>query len=194
MGDTDSQLVAACQAGDMGALKALYDRYVDRVWRLGYLRTRSRDVAEDVVQETFLRVARSIARFEGRSSFGTYLFAVARSVAIDAQRRGCREQSVGDEPAVLKLVSAEEADSADESTREAVRAALSRLPEAQHDALVLFELSDLSVRECGEVLGWRASRVKVTLFRARRALREMLADGGFGQRMVDRKRDAGGAS
>ena len=61
MSDTDAELAARCAEGDMAALDALYRRYADRVWRYAWSRTRSRDGAADVVQEAFLRVARSPA-------------------------------------------------------------------------------------------------------------------------------------
>lgn len=68
MGDADAELVGRWAAGDAGALEALYRRYVERVWRYGWLRTHSREAAAEIVQETFLRVARSLGGFEGRSS------------------------------------------------------------------------------------------------------------------------------
>ena len=66
-----------------------------------------------------------------------------------------------------------------------------RLPGAQRDAIVLCELDGLSIREAAEVLGWKESRVKVTLFRARRRLREFLKDyvaDGTVRRTADRNR------
>jgi RNA polymerase sigma-70 factor (ECF subfamily) len=174
MADADPQLVARYIRGDGGALEALYHRYVQRVWRYGWFCTRSRDAAEDIVQETFLRVARSLREFEGRSSFATWLFAVTRSVAVEHIRRTRREQAWADAPTVLRLVPPADAP-IDEDTRDAVREAVAELPGAQRDAVVLCELCGLSIREAAEILGWGESRVKVTLFRARRRLRDALA-------------------
>ena len=87
MVDQDAQLVGRCRSGDKAALELLFRRYVDRVWRYGWFVTRSREAAGDIVQETFLRVARSVAGFEGRSTFSTWLFALTRSSAMEYLRR-----------------------------------------------------------------------------------------------------------
>jgi RNA polymerase sigma-70 factor (ECF subfamily) len=179
MPDADSELVGRCAAGDMAALEVLYRRHAERVWRYAWFRTHSREAAAEVVQETFLRIARSGGRFEGRSAFSTWLFAVTRSVAIDHARREQRHRSVATEPKLLRLVPSSELGrpavrmSSDEA-RQAVRKAVAALPPAHRDAIVLCELSGLQIREAAEVLGWGESRVKTTLFRARRKLRDLL--------------------
>jgi len=174
MHDADSELVAGCQRGETAALEALYRRHVTGVWRYGWLRTQSREAAEDIVQETFLRVARSIGGFRGRSTFATWLFAVTRSVTIDYVRRQPNHRQ---ESSALRLVTDREADPVqEEETKQIVRRAVSRLPDAQRDAVLLCELSELSVKEAARTLEWTESKVKVTLFRARRRLRDMLRE------------------
>jgi len=177
MADGDTELAARIATGDPLALEALYRRYVERVWRYAWFRTHSRDAAAEIVQETFLRVARSAGQFQGRSAFATWLFALTRSAAIDLARRA-RQSGGSDRPAeVLRLVRPDD-DPPDplgeEETRRAVRRAVADLPGPQRDAIVLCELSGLSIRQAAEVLGWGQSRVKVTLCRARRRLRELL--------------------
>ena len=175
----DAELAARAGAGDRVALEALYRRHVRRVWRYGWFRTHSREAAADIVQETFLRVARSVGGFEGRSSFATWLFAVARSVAVGQARSEQANRLPGTHQAVLRLIRAGD-DRGDPLERteanEAVRRAVAELPGAQRDAVVLCELSGLGIREAAQVLGWGESRVKVTLFRARRRLRDLLKD------------------
>ena len=172
----DGEWVAGRKAGDRWGLEALYRRYVERVWRYGWFRTRSRESAAEIVQETFLRVAKSIASFEGRSAFGTWLFAITRRVAIEQGRRERRDRETIHGPTILRLVPAVETpDSLEaEDAREAVRRAMADLPAAQRDVVVLCEFSGLSMSEAAEALGWGESRVKVTLHRARRRLRETL--------------------
>jgi len=177
MVDPDAHLAARCRTGDNAALELLFRRYVDRVWRYGWSVTRSRDAAEEVVQETFLRVAKSVAGFEGRSTFATWLFALTRSAAMEWLRRRRLEQQRRTDPAILRLVRSDEIDQAvgdAEESSDAVRRAIAELPGAQRDAVVLCELVGMSMADAAAVLGWGKSRVKVTLFRARRRLREML--------------------
>ncbi|UCE60440.1 MAG: RNA polymerase sigma factor [Phycisphaerales bacterium] len=175
MKDAESELVARVKKGDMAALEALYRKHVDRVWRYAWFRTHSREDAAEIVQETFLRVLRSIGEFEGRSSFTTWLHAIARSVAIDLARRERRHRSGSDPETTLRLVPpAAEAATDVRDTQAEVREAVARLPAAQRDVIVLYELLGFTIQDAMETLGWGESRVKVTLFRARRELRGIL--------------------
>ena len=177
MVDPDAHLALKCKSGDNAALELLFRRYVDRVWRYAWSVTRSREAAADIVQETFLRVVRSVAGFGGRSTFATWLFALTRSAAMEFLRRKRREQRSRSAPAIFRLVPSDEENETDrgvEESREAVRQAVAELPGAQRDAVVLCELVGMSIAQAAEVLGWGQSRVKVTLFRARRRLREIL--------------------
>jgi len=175
--DPDAHLAARCRNGDNAALELLFRRYVDRVWRYGWSVTRSRDAAEEVVQETFLRVVKSVGGFEGRSTFATWLFALTRSAAMEWLRRKHQDQQRRTDPAILRLVTPDDQYEAEGDTKEssdAVRRAVAELPGAQRDAVVLCELVGMSIADAANVLGWGKSRVKVTLFRARRRLREKL--------------------
>jgi RNA polymerase sigma-70 factor, ECF subfamily len=104
-GDREEELVAALRAGDEAAFAALVDRYQASLVRLARMYVRDQSVAEEVAQETWLAVLNGIGRFEGRSSFKTWLF---RILTNRAKTRGAREarsvpfSSIGDpdEPAV----------------------------------------------------------------------------------------------
>jgi len=177
MVDPDAHLALKCKSGDSAALELLFRRYVDRVWRYGWLVTRSREAAADIVQETFLRVVKSVGGFQGRSSFATWLFTLTRSAAMEFLRQKRQEQRFRSDPAILRLVPSDEESKTDrgaEESRDAVRQAVAELPGAQRDAVILCELVGMSIAEAADVLGWGKSRVKVTLFRARRKLRELL--------------------
>ncbi len=190
MDKSDRDIVERVRSGDRGAVELMYRRHVGKVWRYARFRCGSREVAGDVVQETFLRAIKSIGQFEGRSGLGTWLHAIARSVAIDGERKRRRRGEVGE--GNLRLILAEvEGDVVESREREAaVRQAVSSLVGGQRDAVVLFDLSGLSVRETAEALGWTEGRVRTTVHRARRRLRTMLSEyveGGGGERMVGGK-------
>ncbi|HNQ23833.1 MAG TPA: RNA polymerase sigma factor [Phycisphaerae bacterium] len=191
MGTDEAELIARLRAGDRMALETLYRQHVQRVWRYGWFITRSRDAAAEIVQETFLRVLRSVGRFEARSTLATWLLTVTRSAALEYVRRRQRERLGRSVMPQLHVVSdshpavtaggdppGNAAMSDADATREEVRAALATLPEAQRDVLILHELCELSVRDAAGVLGWSETRTKVTLFRARRRLRETLSAAG----------------
>jgi len=177
MGDPDADLAQKCRNGDKAALELLFRRHVERVWRYGWFVTRSRDAASEIVQETFLRVARCIHGFGGRSTFATWLFALTRSAAMEHLRRTRLEQRLRRSPAILRLVASDDTcrtEPGQEESRDAVRRAVAELPGAQRDVVILYELAGMSIAETAGVLGWGQSRVKVTLFRARRRLCQML--------------------
>lgn len=176
--DPDIQLVDRIHKGDRTAMELLYRRYVDRVWRYGWSVTRSRDMAAEIVQETFLRVIRSLGGFQRRSMFSTWLFTLTRSATLELLRRRRMEDRARECARILRLVQPSEEDRSTlkESDSEIdIRRAVGELPAAQRDAVVLCEWLGMSIKDAAEVLHWGESRVKVTLFRARRALREMLA-------------------
>lgn len=83
MAEDEADLAVRAGRGDMAAVEVLYRRYVQKVWRYAWLRTHSRDAAAEIVQETFLRVVRNVRQFRRQSAFGTWLFAVARSVSVE---------------------------------------------------------------------------------------------------------------
>lgn len=177
--DADAQLLSAWSSGNADAFEQLYYRHAERVWRYARYFCGDEEAAAEVVQEAFVRVAQHAGRFEGRSRFSTWLFSIVRSVSIDAasKRRRAPAASSGEEwmervPA--NVPSPEEKIELNE-TRAAVRSAIARLPENEREAVLLCEIEDLPLREAAEVLGWGESRIKVTLFRARRRLKEMLS-------------------
>lgn len=178
MRDADAELAASYRNGNPAALEALYWKHAERVWRYARHFTGSEDLAAEIAQETFFRVARSLGTYEGRALFTTWLFTVVRSVTIELAARARRAPAAMEaedlERAAPAAPAAEE-DLEREETRAAVRAALSRLPENEREAVLLCEIEDLPLRSAAEILGWGESRLKVTLFRARRRLKELLA-------------------
>lgn len=186
MVDADAELLAALKEGrstPQATLEALYWRHAERVWRYARYFSGDSEVASEIVQESFLRVARNLPAFEGRSKFSTWLYTVVRSAAVDItarRRRHASMQSAAEpgEPDPMSSIPANDQGpdqiAAGEETKAAVRAAVGRLPENEREAVVLCELQELSLREAGEVLGWSETRVKVTLFRGRRRLRTLL--------------------
>jgi len=179
MDDADSQLVAAWCSGDAQAFEALYFRHAERVWRYARYFCGDEDSAAEVVQESFVRVAKHAGRFEGRARFSTWLFTIVRSAAVDAASRRRRAPTAASGEEWMHRVPAQtpspEERLALNETRAAVRAAIARLPENEREAVLLCEIEDLPLRDAAEILGWGESRIKVTLFRARRRLKDMLS-------------------
>jgi RNA polymerase sigma-70 factor (ECF subfamily) len=83
----DAALVRALRSGDEGSFAAAVDTYSPALLRLAMTFVRTRDLAEEAVQETWLSVMRGIDRFEGRSSFKSWLFTILRNTAIKRAER-----------------------------------------------------------------------------------------------------------
>src|SRR5271155_3390224 len=93
---SDSVAVAQARAGDSGAFRVLVERHSRNLFRLAYRMTGHQQDAEDVVQETFLRAYRQLAKFDDRASFGTWIYRIAANCSRDLirarKRRGAQTE------------------------------------------------------------------------------------------------------
>jgi RNA polymerase sigma-70 factor (ECF subfamily) len=166
--------------GDDAAFAEVYDALSPRLF--GYLlrQTRDRARAEDVVQQTMLRIHRARGRFLPGAEVMPWAFAIARRLLVDSHRRGGREvlaASEDDDPSELLVAldaGADEVAIAKE-TAQKLGAELSRLPENQRVAFELIKQEGMSVAEAAQVLGTTVAAVKLRAHRAYEALRAVLA-------------------
>lgn len=171
---SDAELMARLGQGDMVSLGELASRHQGRVISLAYRLLGDWHRAEDIAQETFLRVREAASKYAPQAKFTTWLYRIAYNLSIDQQRRGRND------PASLEAIEAEpEGASASASVEkselaELVRKAVGRLPERQRTAVVLHRYEGLSHAEIGEVTGWSRSAVESLLVRAYENLRESL--------------------
>jgi RNA polymerase sigma-70 factor (ECF subfamily) len=171
---TDADLIAMAARGDRAAFALLYERHWKAVYSYAWLLTQSVAEAEDVTQECFLALARRLRSFDStRAQLRTWLLAVARNQFLQRYRRQTRESAPMDtsEPANGpglddELMSLERTD--------AVQRVLQALPEAQREALYLFEFEGLTLAESATILGIDANAVKARLFRGRKELKRVL--------------------
>lgn len=151
----------------------LFDQFADGVYTLGYRILGDRHLAEDVVQETFIKVMRSLDTYRGDGPIAAWLYRIGYREAITAIRRR-RETPLapdemletGDRP----ITSVEDAVLASELTRR-LDAAIARLAEPLRSAFVLRDIEQLSTAEVAQTLDVSESAVKMRLARARQALR-----------------------
>ena len=182
----ESDLVARCQAGDPTALRALFERERSRVHALMYRVLGSNTYMDDLLQETFLQVFRSLPSFRGESSLRTWIDRCAIRVAYAHFARKARVpalECVHDVDA--QTPSAEERT----SMREAVRrlyAELDRLEARQRMAFTLFAIENRSLREVAEIMESTLTTAKVRVWRARRALEAASQEGSVALRVLRR--------
>jgi len=183
---TDEELMLACQKGDSKALDKLYKRYYQRIYSFIRRYVNDNDKAQDILQETFLRVFNWREKYAPTAKFASWLYRIARNLCIDEKRRywnrmveldsqaGLDENSQGPiEVEPEKGFNPREA--LDDSDRmETIRSAIESLSEEQRDVIVLNKYQGLSYQEIGEVLGISTESVKQRAYRAHLKLREML--------------------
>lgn len=174
----DLELVEAARAGDEAAFGALHDRYRPRVLR--YLQARMRDAAEadDVTQEVFLRMHKGLDRFEGRSSFSTWILGIARHESLfrmrTLRRRRAREVAV-ERDGLAEVVPLDRALHARRMLQATTRV-LETLEPDRLDLVMAPVVSDVSVAELARRRGIKPGAVKSRQHRVRRALRAAVAE------------------
>lgn len=172
---TEASLVAAARGGDMRAFGRLYRGHSGKVMGLCLRMTRRRDVAEDCVQQTFIRAWRSLSAFEGRSAFGTWLHRIAVNEVLSlARNHGTRSESNDDAVESALAEPGEGAKEFDVGEVMDVERALATLPEGARHVVVLQAVYGYSHEEVADMLGIAVGTCKAQLHRGRRLLRERM--------------------
>ena len=154
-------------------LEQMIAQYGDGLLRVCLLYLKDFALAEDAVQETFLRAYRSFGSFEGRSSLKTWLTAIAINVCRSMLRSPWRSRTVG-EDALAYLQTADP-----ELPDPTVSRAVMRLPRDQRAAVILFYVQGLKIREIAQALHIPVQTVSSRLSRARQKLRAELKEWYF---------------
>lgn len=154
-------------------LEQLITQYGDGLLRVCLLYLKDYGLAEDAVQETFLRAYRSYDKFEGRSSVKTWLTAIAINVCRNMLRSPWRRRMVGEE--ALDRLRAEDPELPDPTVSRAVM----RLPKEQRIAVILFYVQEFKIREIAQIMEVPTATVSSRLNRARSKLRAELKEWYF---------------
>jgi RNA polymerase sigma-70 factor, ECF subfamily len=165
----DRQLAMACATGDTRAFETLYHRFGDRMKSIArnHLGGNISD-AEDVVQETFLKLHRAASTYTGEASFSTWMYRILVNTCYDHLRR--RRRRVEESP--LDETFDRSAPAVDDMKRIALRRLLDELPEQRRSVFVLFEIEGLSHAEIGEILGISEGNSKWILFATKKDLQQ----------------------
>lgn len=174
--------MARFRQGDARALETLFDRYADRALGLAVRLTETREDAEEVAGDAFVRAfqhARAFNNAGGGASFGAWLLRIVRNLAAD-KRRQLRLPTLSlDAPGGETLADARalpEGETLRRQERRDLLDALDALPEEWKTVLTLCDLEDMPHAEAAIVLGRSVAATKSLLYRARRALRDRLAE------------------
>ncbi|HUT02939.1 MAG TPA: RNA polymerase sigma factor [bacterium] len=176
---TDDELIDQVRAGNLKSFEELIDRYRNQVFNFVYRILGSRDEAEDILQDTFMKVYEHLPRYKKQSRFSSYLFTIAHNLSMNKINYQKRSQ--------MKLEtlsqSGEDSSQADRTpdallreneTAVVVHKAIEKLPPKYRAALVLSEFEGFSYKQIGDVLNCSVGTVKSRIFRARDLLRGYL--------------------
>lgn len=166
--------IQRAQAGDPDAFRVLYEAHVGRIHALCLRLSGDPALAEEWVQDTFVRAWERLPGFRGESAFGTWLFRIAVNVALGSRRatgrREAREAPVPD-PGELSPASRR----TDPGDRLDLEGAIAALPPRARAVFLLYDMEGYQHAEIAEMTGMAEGTSKTQLFRARRLLREALS-------------------
>jgi len=187
---SDVQLMLDVKAGDQQSFELLLQRYRTPLVNFLYRMVRSREQAEDLAQEVFLRVYRAREDYEPSAKFTTWLFRIATNLALNSLRdhRYQKLEISMDAPIVADAEDGDErpmevADEhpdieqhlVEEARKKMIRHAIEKLPEKQRAAVLLHKYQELDYSEISKILRCSESALKSLLFRAYETLRVELA-------------------
>ena len=191
---TEQELVERAKKGDETAFEVLVTDNEKRIYNLCRRLTGNPEDAAELTQEAFLNAWRGLSRFQGESSFSTWLYRLASNACIDFLRKEKRRQNLSMTVSLDEEEEARQVELPDEryaperelertEVRQAVAAGLERLTPEHRQVLVMREVNGLSYAELGAVLGLEEGTVKSRIARARNALRKVLTERGnfFGE-------------
>lgn len=177
--DPDAELVTRVGAQDPAAVRTLVARKLPRLLALATRMLGDRMEAEDVAQETFVRIWQQAPRWRtGEARFDTWLHRVVLNLCYDRLRKHQREDYVDEPPEQIDPGALPDTRLETDARDARLRDALAKLPARQREALVLNYYQELSNLEAAELMGISVDALESLLARARRTLRALLAGDG----------------
>ena len=173
---SDMEIVALVLGGNPAAYSVILERYRNYVFTIVSKYIASRETAEEVAQDVFLKAYRFLADFNGQSKFSTWLYTIANNTALSHLRRKGLN-TINLEPAIMEQIdhSVPAANVIDAKTeKKMIQQAMAKLPAEDARILTLYYLADQSVEEIAGILGIASGNVKIRLFRARSKMKAVL--------------------
>jgi RNA polymerase sigma-70 factor (ECF subfamily) len=176
----DQHYIRLVKEGDTNAFAVLVDRYKDMVFTLSLKMLKDREEAEEVSQDTFLKIYKSLSKFNGESKFSTWIYKVAFNTCLDRLKKNKRSQPV----AAMDAFTEQEAisltnvlDSIEERERkQVIQDCLHCLPGEDSFLLTLYYFEEQSLEEIANIIGINPNNVKIRLYRSRKKLTALLKD------------------
>ena len=174
----DQHYIDRILQGETNLFAMLVDRYKDMIFTLALKMVKNREEAEEVAQDTFIKIYSSLIKFKGDSKFSTWIYKIAYNTCLDRLKKNKKEDlniSI-DEFSAHLIKTMDNALSAleDKERKQTIQNCLNLLPSDENFLLTLFYFEDQSLEEIGKIMNINANNVKVKLFRSRQKLAVIL--------------------
>jgi len=172
----EQQLIVQAKDGNHTAFRHLVERYMRHAYNIAYSFVGNHDDAQDVAQETFVRIHRSLSSFRGDAEFSTWMYRIIMNVSLnrlhEQKRRPQGEMVTSD--AVKPLTDSQAGDPVGFDLQDHVEQAIHKLPALQRAVVILRHIDGLSTKEVSEILRCSEGTVKTHLHRGLKKMRTML--------------------
>ena len=176
----DQHYINLVLKGDTNAFAVLVDRYKDMVFTLSLKMLKEREEAEEVSQDTFLKIYKSLSKFNGESKFSTWIYKVAFNTCLDRLKKNKRLQPVAaldefTERRAISLINVLDSIE-DKERKQVIQDCLHWLPGEDSFLLTLFYFEEQSLEEIARIIGITPNNVKIRLYRSRKKLAALLKE------------------
>ena len=176
--NTDQILVEQTLAGDTRAFGTLVSRYQDFIFTIALRIVKSKEEAEEVAQDTFIKAFESLSGYRGEAKFSSWLYSIAYRKALDRVRKNKRTRSLE----LVEDVTEKEVETIDNALhylqdkerKDVIQQSILALPEQEAAIITLYYFEDQSVREISEITQLTEDNIKVKLYRSRKKLFTLL--------------------
>ncbi|TDE53256.1 RNA polymerase sigma factor [Flavobacterium sp. GT3P67] len=176
----DQYYITKIVEGDTKVFAVLVDRYKDLVFTLALRMLKNKEEAEEVSQDTFIKVFKSLNKFKGDSKFSSWIYRITYNNCLDALKKYKQEYQwvTIDEFTERQVVTLDNAFDAlvEKEQQQAIEDCLQRLPNEDSFLLTLYYFEEQSLDEISKIMGLTANNVKVKLFRSRKKLTSILKE------------------
>ncbi len=171
---TESEHIMQAQQGDAQAFAALYDLYAQKIYAFVLSRVRHRQIAEDLLQETFLKVWKALPQFQNKGNFSAWVYRIATNCMNDHFRKKMAKPEAL--PIEEDFIIEDKAARPDEEfdialTENHMQAALDQLPTTYRQVLILRFKEGLSAQQTGEAINKSSIAVRLIQYRALKKLK-----------------------
>ena len=174
----DQHYIDKVLQGETNAFAMLVNRYKDMIYTLALKMIKNREEAEEVAQDTFIKIFNSLSKFKGDSKFSTWIYKIGYNTCLDRLKKNKKEeQNISiDEFSSHLIKTMDNALSAleDKERKQTIQNCLNLLPSEENFLLTLFYFEDQNLEEIGKIMSINANNVKVKLFRSRQKLAVIL--------------------